>query len=312
MNHSARKAVLELIIVASLVGCGTNDRTDNGERVGREGGSHDGTPIVYVVNYPLKYFAERIAGDQVEVVFPAIEGDPASWEPDPSQVAEYQNADLILLNGAGYAKWIGRASLRTSRMVNTASGLDERFIRQKDVVTHTHGLGGEHTHGDIAFTTWLDPTMATAQARVIEQAFSRTWPEKAVKFRQGLAGLENDLQILDSELRSVTDRIRDPLVMSHPVYQYLERRYGLDAVSVHLEPDIVPDDEMIALLEDLLIDHPSKWMVWEGRPMAESVELLQDLGLRSVVFDPCGNAPESGDYMDMMRRNVSELEKIVD
>ncbi|NJN46252.1 MAG: hypothetical protein HC808_06995 [Candidatus Competibacteraceae bacterium] len=33
---------------------------------------------VYTVNYPLAYFAERIAGEQAEVVFPAPAGrDPA-------------------------------------------------------------------------------------------------------------------------------------------------------------------------------------------------------------------------------------------
>ncbi|MBW1818522.1 MAG: hypothetical protein JRJ60_15370, partial [Deltaproteobacteria bacterium] len=34
--------------------------------------------VVYVVNYPLKYFAERVAGEYARVVFPAPkDGDPA-------------------------------------------------------------------------------------------------------------------------------------------------------------------------------------------------------------------------------------------
>ncbi|MBW1743769.1 MAG: hypothetical protein JRJ47_10130 [Deltaproteobacteria bacterium] len=38
---------------------------------------------VYVVNYPLKYFAERIGGDHVDVEFPAPKGtDPAYWIPN--------------------------------------------------------------------------------------------------------------------------------------------------------------------------------------------------------------------------------------
>lgn len=36
-----------------------------------------GKPRVAVVNYPLAYFVERIAGDLVEVHFPAMKGDPA-------------------------------------------------------------------------------------------------------------------------------------------------------------------------------------------------------------------------------------------
>ena len=35
---------------------------------------------VYVVNYPLQYFAERIAGEHARVVFPAPpDEDPALW-----------------------------------------------------------------------------------------------------------------------------------------------------------------------------------------------------------------------------------------
>ena len=62
---------------------------------------------VYTVNYPLKYFAERIAGVHATVVFPApAGGDPAYWLPDGKTISNYQQADLILLNGARYAKWI--------------------------------------------------------------------------------------------------------------------------------------------------------------------------------------------------------------
>ena len=51
---------------------------------------------VYAVNYPLKYFTERIAGEHAKVVFPApAEGDPAYWMPDAKTIAGYQKADLI-------------------------------------------------------------------------------------------------------------------------------------------------------------------------------------------------------------------------
>ena len=39
---------------------------------------------VYAVNYPLAYFAERLGGDDVEVVLPVPAGeDPAFWAPGP-------------------------------------------------------------------------------------------------------------------------------------------------------------------------------------------------------------------------------------
>ena len=61
-----------------------------------------------VVNYPLQYFAERIGGEHINVVFPApADVDPAYWMPDTPTITAYQQADLILLNGARYAKCPG-------------------------------------------------------------------------------------------------------------------------------------------------------------------------------------------------------------
>ena len=56
-------------------------------------------PVVYTVNYPLYYFATRIAGDAAEIVFPVpADIDPAFWMPAPEEIAGFQKADLILLH----------------------------------------------------------------------------------------------------------------------------------------------------------------------------------------------------------------------
>ena len=52
--------------------------------------------VVFPVNYPLAYFAERIGADQVEVVLPApADVDPAYWMPDQKTISAFQKADLI-------------------------------------------------------------------------------------------------------------------------------------------------------------------------------------------------------------------------
>jgi zinc transport system substrate-binding protein len=127
---------------------------------GNEALSAEGKPVVYVVNYPLAYFAERIAGDTIDIVFPEMEGDPAFWNPTPEEIGKYQNAGRILLNGASYAKWVSRVSLPQSKLIDTSSAFKERLIEIDGSVTHTHGPGGAHAHGDLAFTTWLDPQLA--------------------------------------------------------------------------------------------------------------------------------------------------------
>ncbi|MCH5377988.1 MAG: zinc ABC transporter substrate-binding protein, partial [Planctomycetes bacterium] len=140
-------------------------------------------PVVYVVNYPLKYFAERIGGDGIDVVFPVPVGeDPAYWNPDDQTIAGYQGADLILLNGATYAKWTAHVSLPPSRIVNTSQGFENEYIQLEDQVVHRHGPGGEHAHEGYAFTTWLDPRLALQQAATIQRVFSERWPDRADAF----------------------------------------------------------------------------------------------------------------------------------
>jgi zinc transport system substrate-binding protein len=265
--------------------------------------------VIYAVNYPLAYFAERIGGDLVDVRFLAPEDeDPAYWLPDAETVVAFQAADLILLNGAGYAKWVGRATLPSSKLVNTSSGFMERYVPLEGDLTHSHGPEGAHEHTGWAFTTWLDPTIAAEQARAITDALIRERPGHEAAIRERFAILESALLTLDARLEAAAASIGDePVFFSHPVYQYLERRYGFNGVSVHWEPDKAPDlDELRQLLED----HPARWMVWEGLPPAETIQALEGIGVGSVVFDPCGNRPSSGDFMSVMDDNAAALEAI--
>jgi zinc transport system substrate-binding protein len=266
---------------------------------------------VYVVNYPLQYFAERIGGEHVTVVFPAPpDGDPAYWRPNPQAISNYQSADLILLNGAKYAKWIDKVSLPRMRMVDTSGKFKDRYIISKELVTHSHGPEGEHAHESTAFTTWIDFDLASQQAKTIAAALSRKQPDLKATFEKNYAALEKDLLALDQEIKAVVSKNpSQPFVVSHPVYDYLSRRYGLNIKSLHWEPDEVPNNEQMAELQVMLAKHPAKWMIWEGDPLPESVEKLKSMDVSSLVFDPCGNKPDQGDFLTVMKQNIENLKK---
>jgi zinc transport system substrate-binding protein len=266
-------------------------------------------PRAYTVNYPLKYFAERIGGEYIEVVFPAMEGDPAYWNPDADTVRAFQEADLILLNGAGYAKWVDKVTLPGEKLVDTSKAWKDRYVLVEDAMTHSHGPEGAHVHAGTAFTTWLDLSFAIEQARAIQEAFSSLLQEKGDAFQKHFDALAKDLSGLDRRIKDIVAAKKDqPLVGSHPVYQYLARRYGLNMKSVHWEPDEAPDAAMWMEFEKMLSGHPAQWMIWEGEPMDEVVKRLETLGVKSLVFDPCGNTPEEGDFLSVMKRNMENLE----
>ncbi len=267
---------------------------------------------VYVVNYPLKYFAERVGGEHVKVTFPVPgDEDPAYWTPNIATIGAYQQADLILLNGAGYAKWVDKVSLPRSKTVDTSRKFRNRLITVKETTTHSHGAAGQHAHENLAFTTWIDFSLATAQARAVAAAFTRKRPRFKADFEAGYGRLAQDLADLDRHIeKTVAGHQATPLIVSHPVYDYLVQRYGLNARSVHWEPDQRPMPGQIIELEKMLADHPAKWMVWEGKPLPAAVQLLVDLGVGSVVFDPCGNVPEGGDFLEIMQQNGANLKQI--
>ena len=77
------------------------------------------------------------------------------------------------------------------------------------------------------------------------------------------------------------------------------------------EPDVVPNDRAISALKSLIAEHPATIMIWECVPDPRSVRLLETLGLRSAVFDPCGNVPDEGDFITVMKHNTQVLREVL-
>jgi zinc transport system substrate-binding protein len=272
-----------------------------------------GKTTVVSVNYPLHYFGQRIGGNQVEALYPiAPDGDPAYWNPDQEGISVFQQADVILLNGAGYAKWIDKVSLPTSKMINTSEGLKESYIELQEGMTHSHGPEGDHVHRGYAFTTWLDLKFAIEQAAVVKSRLSQLLPQQKDYFEMNYQELKTDLGILDQELIKVSQDLQQTnLFGSHPVYQYLARGYDLTIRSEHWEPDQVPSQEQWAIFKDKLKHYPGKIMLWEGPPLPEVADKLTNVGIKVVVFNPCGNLPQSGDFISIMKQNIENLKAVL-
>ena len=264
---------------------------------------------VLVVNYPLQYFTKRIAGDQVEVFFPVPrEEDPAFWKPQDQDIEACQRADLILLNGAEYEKWLPAATLPLARQVVTSQAFAERYMTNGEVVTHSHGPQGMHSHGLIDFNTWMDPTQAALQAQSIHDTLARLVPGANKDFDANLKVLQQDLAEIDAALEQASAVLgKSPLLGSHPVYQYAARRYGWNLRSVHWEPDEMPSEQEWMKFEQLHGDHPGKIMIWEEDPLPAVADRLRKMGIEPIAFETCASQPEKGDYLTTMKANAARL-----
>ena len=50
-------------------------------------------------------------------------------------------------------------------------------------------------------------------------------------------------------------------------------------------------------------------MIWEGDPLPETARQLREADVEPILFDPCSNVPEEGDYLIVMRANFANLQK---
>jgi zinc transport system substrate-binding protein len=288
------------------VGCGQKEP---------ETTARTGKPVVYTTFYPTQYFAERIGVDLIDVVCPVPEDEDAIfWMPDAKAIVAYQNADLVILNGAGFAKWVQKVSLPEARVVNTAMPFEEAFIHFEHGTVHSHGEGGEHAHEGLDGHTWIDPVNARIQANEIKNALSARFPEHEAAFEKGFAALAKDLNALDEKLKAYQAAYKNqPLLASHPAYNYIARRYGWNIKNLDLDPEAMPSDETFEGIKDILKRHPATHLIWETYPtQAIAYRIRDELGLISIEFSPCEllseDAQNSGtDYMSVMRSNLDNI-----
>ncbi len=264
-------------------------------------------PRIATVNYPLAYFAERLGGGQIEVLFDVPEDrDPAFWRPGLSAITAIQTAELIALNGAGFANWTTKVSLPRSRLVDTSAGFSDDYIATQSL-THSHGADGEHSHTGTAAYTWLDFKQAAAQADALATAIKRRLP--------GVENIDANLQALNADLASLDQLAADAavalqentLIATHPRYQYFARAYGLNIDALDWDAGEAPTDAQWADLARRVEERGAKLLLWETAPSAEAKARAAELGLTSIVFPPLANRPTQGDFLSGMKVVLQDL-----
>jgi zinc transport system substrate-binding protein len=103
-----------------------------------------------------------------------------------------------------------------------------------------------------------------------------------------------------------------PLVASHPIYQYLARAYELKIEAVEWVPAMEIKGKDLSDLKKILAKHPAQWMIWEDERTAENITAINALGLKSVVFSPSANVPGEGDWLSVMKTNIANLEALLE
>ena len=297
---------LFVVLLGLSVAC---DSQDDGADSASDNNEPPSAPRIHVVNYPLHYITTRIVGDQAQVILPESSGsDPAFWRPTDAEIQAYQASDLILLWGADFAKWVQNVSLPFDRVVDSGASIRDRYIYEEEGVSHSHGNSPAHSHGEVAFNTWLDIKLLILQARAVHDSLVDRYPRFAIEFGNGLKSLEGDLAALDQLFdEAVPTGFTETVFASHPVYQYFGQGYGVSLINFHWEPNQLPDVEEWEGFDELLETSKAKWMLWEGAPRSETKERLMQSGVTPIEFYTLSGFPSSGDFLSGMKENAERL-----
>lgn len=288
-------ATVALLAVGGLSACGDD-------------ASSDGLTVVTSF-YPLQFVAERIGGDDVDVVNLTAPGqDSHDLELSVRQTAELTEADLLVyLRDYQPAVDEAVASSYSGPVVEALETLetDEPAINGARPVTVLDG--------DPHF--WLDPRALATVAAAVEQQLTDLDPDHAEDYRTRSAELLSDLVALDGRMATgLDDCDRRTVVVSHDAFGYLGYRYDLDLVSIAgLSPDAEPSPQHIAELQDLIQDEGITTVFSETLASPEMAETLAgDLGLETAVLDPVeGLSDETSeeDYLSLMSNNLAALQE---
>ena len=295
-DFTRMKSLLIFTALFFLLSCETKNQADTDDS--------QSLKTIAVVNYPLYYFAKSIAGDRATVYFPAIDGDPTQWKPSARQVGNFQKADLILANGAGYESWMEKVSLPSSKIIVTSGQFKDQWIEIQEEVTHSHGPEGEHVHAGTASNTWLNFQLALKQASVVYESIVSLFPDDAKSIDDNYAILKEDLMQLDELAKSVTEDIGDRNMLDIAgFYQYFIKAYDLHDMSDHLHSIDLDKPESL----HTLLDHDVAIILSDKVLSNDANGNLNGQQINICIFDPCANRPDEGDFIEVMKRNLDNL-----
>ncbi|MDQ3717774.1 MAG: zinc ABC transporter substrate-binding protein [Thermoproteota archaeon] len=192
--------------------------------------------------FPLYDFAKNVGGDRAEVSVMVPAGiEPHNWEPTPRDIADAENADMIVYNGAGFERWV--SDINAKFAVDTSIGIQLMQGAEEGV----HEESGLDPH------IWLDPVLAKQQVEAIRDGFVQIDPVNSGYYHQNAQRYIAELDSLDSFIRSNLSNceLRD-FIAFHNAFSYFANRYNLTQHSIQgisPEGDVLP--QRIQEIKDL-------------------------------------------------------------
>ena len=304
--------VFLIIISLSLPGCSKNTMRIIEDK--KEGKRLD----VYASFYPYYDFAKKIGGESVDVHIIIPSGtEPHSFEPSAKVVAQLEEADVFIYNGAYMEPWI-------DKVLNLLEGKDIYLVeagKSVELISYSGDPGdessGEHHHGEYDPHIWVDPVNVIYISEKIKDTFISADNKNKDIYEENFNVFREELQNLDRAFKEgLKDAAERKIIVSHSAFGYLAKRYNLEQIAVAgISPHAEPSPKRLAELVKVARDNDMDHIFLEALASVKTAEILAEeanlevLTLYIVEGLTTEQQNEGEDYISLMYKNVKTLKK---
>jgi zinc/manganese transport system substrate-binding protein len=246
--------------------------------------------------------ARQIAGDRAAVasIISNPDQDPHLFETTPRIARALADADIVVLNGAGYDPWAEKLLEAAPRPKRTA-------ITVADLVNRK---AGDNPH------LWYDPPTAPALAKAVADALARADPAHAAEFASRLDKFLTSLVPIQEKIAAIRAKYAGaPVTATEPVFGYMAAALGLDMRNERFQLSVMNDTEPsardVAAFEDDLRARKVKVLFFNKQVADKLTRRLLDIARASHVnvVGISESEPSGMTFQDWMRSQLEATEK---
>lgn len=266
----------------------------------------DTRPRVLATTYPLYVAAQNVLGDDDTVALSRLDGAASGclhdYQLSPSDRRLTQEADLILMNGAGAESFL-HGIVNEDKCVDTSHGFALLCA------THEHDHSEEHHHEDYNEHVWLSPVGYAHQVTLVRDALCVLNPDQADAYRHNAAAYLAKIEAVWQDMQAVAAPLRGkPCVLFHDSMAYLAADLGLDVkltLSVEGESGLSAAD--LKQVEKLAAKHPDLLLLYDTQ---YALRYEGVAGMPLVLDTAVQGEGSAADWLNAMVENVKAISKV--
>lgn len=260
---------------------------------------------------PMKYFAERVGGEFVDVTVLVGPGqEPHTFEPTMKQMSALEEARLYFSLGLPFEQQLVQKLKGTAKqltVVDVRSGLPLRRLSPQEVHAGHGGEAGQpgERAGEPDPHVWLNPGLVKVIAATIASALTQADPAHGDDYKKNLEAFQADLDRVDAKLAQVLAPLKGKeFLVFHPAFGYLADAYGLVQVAVEVEGKEPSAKQLAELIDTGRQKHVRVVFVQKQFSQKSAEAVAQALGAAVVPMDDLAY-----DYLGNLEVLAGELQK---